>query len=832
MSEKKITLQLVVDERSAQQARRVIRELLGDAQKLAQTLGGIGLGGRGGGGMVAGTVGGPQSHMSMISAINAPRVGGGGVARGSPLTAVFQENASALKGLAAVSRDSMRMMADNIDRAVSQQKRSIGDLDAQIAKLARRYDDLKSRQQAAVAAGFDPARAERIYGRKGEGMASDQTSMLEQRRAASESIKELEKIRQSMDPATPPNQPPGGGGGGGGIFGGFWGGFKQMFPTQVGGRYARPGVVGGALLGGAVAAANEVQAANFDVISNRARSQQAIGAMGVATKAGDLQYMMALAKVFQSKDTREEFMAVGDSKISAAVANGFGSAISGLASGNPNVIGSGARAIEGLDAAQKEKLRSYVEQYVQSDPDLFAKLGNFQARAGGQVQLMRRMGVGQSALSGMERAAARAGGMDLGDVGGAFESLRGAGRGFAGKNFPSIMAAMRGGMDPGAAADLMSAAAPGGGAGQLLGQIGGGMDVAAAERIARAVAGAIRGGAYGPTSGAALLGPATAFGFTGDSARDTYEAGQRGAGLAGVGRMLGTGGDPFGAGLSILSANRAVGQGGDIYTANALAQLGNNPGDLIAAAGGEITPLMSAQGITQDLAKSMLQDLVGQNMRSRFISGAGGRNPSRATAAMTRLTEQYGGDPRAMFAAEGKGARAQERLLDELGAGLHDVMPSDFPTASAGRAGMAVLAGIGAPGRRGRGLGDASAGSLAVDYVRGARETAAQDQADFLDSPEGKAVTAFSATLKTVGDKMLSLGDLSDGADHAAGSLMALAQAADALRGKLTGADDQKAAGGKLVKEQTRAINQMDASKAAANAKAESLAHSPLRLRR
>jgi hypothetical protein len=241
----------VVDERSAQQANRVIKDLISSAEKLAKTLSGVSLGGApgaaGGNGLVTGSVGGSQSTQQMVSKVQGSQSKG--------LAQVFIDNGNALKGLANVSTSSMRIMSEGIARAVDQQKRSLSDLDTQLVKLAKRYDDLKDREKAAIANGLSPTRAREMYGAKGDELTGQMLSAQTEREKIQGNLAKLQEHERQMaiarDPAAGGSDDDGGGGGGG--FADRYGrsGFGRRFPLRTAdGRLFRGGVVGGAIFGG------------------------------------------------------------------------------------------------------------------------------------------------------------------------------------------------------------------------------------------------------------------------------------------------------------------------------------------------------------------------------------------------------------------------------------------------------------------------------------------------------------------------------------------------------------------------------------------------------
>jgi hypothetical protein len=772
---KEMKFKVALDEQSFAQVRRAIRELLSDATKLAQVLNGGG-GGRPGGGllgggpMMTGTVGGSQSNAQMLSGAGKP--GAGPQALKSPLASVFIENASALKGLASVSRDSMRVMTDGISRGVEQQRRAIRDLDADLAKLTRRYEELGNERGAAIVGGVSPAQANAAYQAGTNQVFSSMASVAGQRSVAAQQLQQLQQIQA------------GAGGSGGGSASSGASGFMGIPFRNSQGQLFRGKFAAGAAVAGLFAGADEIVKQPFDLVTNAAKQAQSIGTMGVATKQGDLSFALALMQVARDPNMRREFGQIGGNTRAYAVSGAgraIGSGLTGILQGNVPNPGDVFRAFGNLDTRQKEAIRSYVDQVKLADPQLYANLATFQGGAAGNLGLMRQMGMSDVGLTALAQRVGYGSGQDRGDIAGAFGSLRGAGRGFARGNLGLGLAAMRGGMDMGAFGDLAGAAASGGSLSSLFGGLTSGIDVVAAEALSRAAAGAIRGSGYG-AAGDGLLGPLTSVGFGGRPEVDVYRAQQRGAALSGVASLLGGSADPFGTGINVLTANRIVGPGGDMYQARALAQLGGDPAALAdAMAGKDPSGLLRAQ-FGQDFqsqATRMFQESITRNVRSRFISGAGGGSPSPATATMQRLVDSYGGDIGAMLRQEG----ASDDLLNQLGVGMSEILPQTFASAAQGREAAAMIGGFGAGGRRGRGLGDSGAGTLTGKFRAGVVGASEEEMNGFLSGGEGaKLIAAVSGIVKEAGDAMVRAGGTDRAAEQAGTSLLALVTAADRLR--------------------------------------------------
>jgi hypothetical protein len=806
---KKIRIGIEVDERQAANLRRTIQGVYNDWARLMRLLNG-----QGGPNMASLFGVGSAPGVGRSSAQSVPGARGSAATGGkNSLASAMLENANALKSVAKTGGESMRVMSESVSRAIDQQRRHIRDLDNDLAKLSRRYGELSNERGAAIVGGVHPDAAGGGMSAVGGRMAG----LYGRRAAATAQLQQLQDLQHQVSPPyLPPGplQPPPPPGGGGFNYGESW--FGKKFPVRdASGRLFRPGFAAGAIGAGVVAGANELIAQPFDVISNQARQAQAIGGMGVATKQGDLSFVMALSQVLKDPEKRKEIGLIGERSFSYGISGAAGS-LKGVFQGDPNVPGGLLRSVMNLDSRQKEAFRSYIDQQIQSDPNFYANLNRFQSEAGGRLGIMRRAGIGERNLSSLLQSVGYGSGQDIGDVSSAFEALRPGGRGFAAKNLGAGLSAARGGMDLGALSALTGAGSrkPG----DVLRGLSG-VDVVGAEHLAQAIAGALRGSGYGSTSGLGMLGAMTGVGFGDRPEFDVYRAGQRANAVPGMAALLGGGADPFGRGVNVLAANRIVGPGGDFYKARALAQLGGDPAALFAAMNGDINGLMSAQGITQSNATQMFQESVTRNVRSRFVSGAGGTAASPATATMQRLVDVYGGDPRAMFGAEGKSGTSRERLLDELGVGMSEILPQTFSSAAQGREAMAALIGARGPGRKGKGFGDAGSKSLARAYTAGRLGAGEEDMGQFLRSGEAPMLEAFSKVMKPLGDTMLRMGDMDQSAEKASASLLALVTATEALRAsfdRMSKSDRSKA----ITAERQKLLGEAEAAKAAAAAAA------------
>lgn len=793
MSEnKQIKFAFVVDERSALQAKRVISELIASAQKLSQTLAGVTLGGGGTGGLIAGNVGGPMSQQRMLSGAQGQSQQGGSLAK------VFLDNANSLKNLANIGKDSMRVMSDGIKRAVDEQKRSLSDLDSQLAKLAKRYDELGNRKRAAIASGMSPGAAADLYDRDyGGGIRREQVGLLGQRSQMQSEMAKLDEQRRQIAIASDPYS----GSGGSGdepppSWGDRYGGsaFGKRFPLRIGGKLARIGVVAGSIAAGSSAVAQELSNSPFDFVTQSARQQQALGTMGVSTKQGDLRYAAALMQVMRDPSMRQEFLKVGQQdRVTASV--GTAGAFGKIFGGDFNVPGNVKSALEGVDSTNKERLRSYMEQQIQGDPDFYQKLGKFQGEAGGRLGMMRRMGFGENGLSSVIAAAGENGQ----DIGSAFEAVRGGGTGFARKNMFKMLSVLRGGGNAGVFGDMLTEAMPGGQGGNLLAGAMGGQDIVIAEKLAQAVGSSLRGAQYGAGQGTGILG-ALSYNPSG-SALTAYDVDQRTAAMPALGNFLGGKGDGLGTGINVLAAQKIA--GGDLYKANTLAQLGSDPDALYSAMQGRVSPELQAMGVTQGDAKAMFQETMTRNIKARLLTG---ESSTPAMKAMEKLANGYGGDVGAFMNGELAAGGNSKTLLSQLDAGMKAIMPG------MGHTGMAaMLAGAGnSLNVFGRGPGDAGYNSVSRKYERERQQGQEKEFGSFMLAQK-EFLTTLSLNMQTFGKGFQAMGNIDQSAEHASQSLVALAAAADDITRKLGGKPpDPK----EIEKQKNKNLSKMDGSKA------------------
>lgn len=767
MSNKELKFSIVVDPRTAGEAKRVIRELISDAEKLAKTLSSVNLGGHGGGLLSGGSVGGAQTQGTLLANAQAPKQTGP-VSQNKSLAQMFLDSGKGLKDLANISQSSMRVMSDGIKRAVDEEKRSLADLDNALNKLARRYDEVSQARKLSEASGSMPQETiDRLRSHE-DVLLGRQQELLGQREKTRGNIGGLAEQRRQMainsDPYSQLGGPdddkeekqPG------------WLSRKLGAGLKGGARF---GVVAGSIAAGVMAGAGEMQAAPFDYVTQQARQAQALGTLGVATRSGDLKYSAAMMQIFNDPEKRKEFGGLGNQNWSTGITQAGGAVLSGVTRGDFNAPGNIARGIESIPTAQKERLRQYIDEQIKTDPRFFANLDRFQGEADARVGMMRRMGYGEKGLS----KSVINSGEDMSTIGGAFEAVRGGGRGFAQAALWQAMRAQRGGMDMGAAGSVLVAGSmTGGSGGQILNAITQNNDVVAAEHLGRAIVTAMQSSSMGISNGLGVAGA-----LTGSGPMSVYQAQQ---GMGAVGAMT-SGGDAFGSGVNVLNALKIAGPGGDIYHQQALVELmkPENTGMLFDAMAGQKNDyLKSMLGDNyNEEARQMFQGSLTTNVRARQIDQGKGTKLTPASKRMQDIVTKYNGDIRAYMDDELSRGEKMDDLTRDIGSGLHQVYGEQF-SVQAGEAGVRSLYNAGNSAAGKSGLGDASGGSAAGTYRRERNKTNEEELSNFVEQNKNVLKT-LSGGMKSIADVFDRMKDTDVSANHASKSLLALADAADQL---------------------------------------------------
>ncbi len=760
MSEnKEIRFKFVVDEQAAQRAKAVITDLIQSATQLARVFQGSGMGGgfglpgaRGAGGLqpspwLSGSVGGAASGQQLISQA-ASRPGG---QQAGGITSIFLQGADSLKNFANMSTGAMRMLSDNVRRAVDEQKRSLASLDDELEKVAKRYNQLKDLQGA----GGPP-----MLPAESQHLASEGVRLAGERDKARAGLQTLQGQQEALNKAMNPGAEGGGG---------------AKIPWKA---------IGGAALFGIDALTSDYLKRPFDYTNLEARQAQTFKVAGVSTRRGDLRYMMALQDILHDTNKAAEFGQIGNTTSTVAAATQvtlapLKSLLSlqlgeGLEKVNPLAL---ERAYKAIPTEQKGNLLELIKTQMQTDPERYEWMWNkFQSESPTRMRQMARVGYDKG-YGSLREEAAGAYGFGEGEIGGAFEAIRGGGRSGSGKAHWMAMRVMAQGGNVNVAGDLIIAA---GGAAGLVPQAQAGLDIVAGENIMKGVTTALEGSTFGlNAAGGFQLASAMKFGLSSDPQQQAYETRQRAAAMPGFGGFLG-GVDPMGKALGILTAAQIVGPGGDLYQMQAITELMNDPAAMAGLLAGKTTPQTEAAGFTPEMARKAFTRL-GSDFVARNIHQPGARlMPS--SVAMERLTSVYGGNLQSMFETEGVTQAHQRKLVTELGLATH--LMGLAPTAQAGEAYIANAVGMATgpygPDKR-PGPGIVGYGSTESEATRARmkeeEKTYNETRGDWHD-----AIKAMSTDLRGLGKVMASVGELSVGAKEATISLLSLAEAADELR--------------------------------------------------
>lgn len=795
---KSIKITFEVDENRLQRVRTLIADVARDIKGLAQSQQNLG--------NLFGTGKSPANQQQISNIMKSPNAlipgggptlggAGGGMAQG------FIEAANAMKGLSNVSRDTMRMMSDAITRSVSDQKRSISDLDNQIEALTKKYTDLGVEAKEALRAGRGGIGG---IGLERGGLQGDVAGLVNQRAEAGKKLIETQQAQAALNNTPPPG---GGGGGGGGGFGGFGG------LAKVGG-----GIMAGAQIG--QSALNELQLqlmSPFNAMASRSNMAQSQMQRLAGGDVG-LGYAMYRATTNQinTRGPGQGFQGVGSQPGSAdslaQIGTGAGSLggwwNAGMGSaGNVlskipfagKLFGSLAGLPEGggavLDPLKPGNVQTKLGEasmemvqkaYEGMDPLVKMGLSNFQSSLGSR-QAMQRLGVsgnmgikdarGNDVIGGSrynlleEKLTAR--GYDMGGYQGALSGLTGMGGGrFAHANADEAMRAAAAGYG-GWGGVLFGAQRMGGDAGTLLGLGGGGINKAAATQLG----GSIYGGGFDPrgntTNRGLMSAISSGFNFTG-GVGDMNTAARVGLGIEGMDKLTTGAVDPYQSGRNLVAAINAN-SGGGVYAQDAMA--GMNFKNLAEIASGGSTAESRAHGLTAGMAKQQIAE-VGRALSDQFIDQPGVND----RMSKTMRSMQAAGGPTEYFKSLSGDAR--KNAVEDFGVFLKEEKGLSIEEAL-GTAGLTA-------GMSGGEIKKLQRGGMGVG-LSGPEADMAKMQASTLaemhQATEGlKDLPKAIAMMKPAFDQLESFGaNLGKGAEEFIGGLLALGQAlhisADAIQG-------------------------------------------------
>jgi hypothetical protein len=816
---KSLKFQVVVDHTTAEQAKRVIREITVEVGRLVTEMNkASGFGGLFGGAGQRLVASGHGSSSPMAG----PRAPSGAASAGgasNPLTAALLDNKNLLRGVSYESRDAMRVMSDAVKSGIGHQRAEVERLRGEISKLAAEYKQLGVVGDNAFRTGRVSDAIEAARGRSDVGQRFvKQSAQLGRAEGGLSSLEDLQA--------------------GGGIRGGLrainqgnFGQGAQMIYASPTARGIGMAVATAQIVGATAMAVNNESLKN-DFYTRGARAGSSVGSMSFGIRRGNLAEQQALQKLFSTGEAQQ---ALGHGAPSPSgnerSAGGFGeyvlnratnffnpsdqtaarrrAALTGTLGANGSILGAAnpttlmqrgldyQRAIGNIPVEEMERLRELASQRVQMDPRGSAYLNEFSGEYGSRMALMRAAGVGENraerdprtgqkfnivngATGKSMRGQLHNGAMDLGygtdfdrnEVAGMMARLSAtAGRGarFAASG---VLPYTAGGLSN--APELYGMANQYGHGGRFLGALSGGangpggLDVTAAGMIGQMVTGDMSMGGSAGIQG--TQGRAALEGFMSASRGGSAGADMRGARLMnqGVGAynslVLGGGMDPLQKGINVLASVRAA-PNASVYARHYLEGLSaTDQAGIIRS--GKKTLGMSDRGLgVGDVEKyaSEQQKLL----FSRYMTGTGqGGSDTDAAVAGVRQKGLAG-----YFRGLKPGDRAGKiRLLGEAMADSSGGQMSEGGGEASIKAALSAYKDL-YPTLKGTGIGDPAHGSLEAQAKRAADVANADKESFYRESRNevsvllstqkqwAEAVGGFSTSLKQESDAFVNAVD-------------------------------------------------------------------------
>lgn len=729
---KQIKLSFTIDEQSAQRANSVIRELISNVQKLGQAMSGAS--GSIGGNLLSGAnIGGPITNAQALGR-SAGKPSGGSSGQSS-LTSVFIENGNALKGLANVSRDSMRVMSEGLKKGIADQKRELAGLDQELAKVVKRYDQLGERSRVAISNGMTHDEAAQYFGAKSTNLQSQVAGMAGMRSATAMRLSRMQGFYGELNPEEEGPGPS----------------RTQRFTSWMGkhgiplhakgqdgeeGPLARPAVVAATIAAGVMAIASQMHKGDMQYSAEGARRGGIFGGMATSTIGGDLRYMDALQRLKGGE--AEDFNSVSSNgwahNLGARIRAG-GKAMGSVLQGNFGAVGDTIHSQQGfsLESGKMEDQAQKIQEKIASDPLYYYHMGKFQQEAGSRVGLMRSMHMGW----GKDRVGHDVSGIDsfmtpytrLGisdqQVDATHSALRNQmGSSGAKRMLNSVIGGQLlglGGIDTVAA----QAGLGGGGSDFMNALFQSGKDKNAAVRIGM-LASASDNTPF--TDGMGFLGAMQANG-----PGDMLQARQLGAGASALSGLTTGSMDSYQTGRNTLNAINAL-PGGSIYAQDYLATKMSPKMMLDIVSGGEMPDALTSRGISREAVNQYWKS-TSSSAFDRIIDNGGQGGGDEMDLA--KQLKANGGDFKALLGdnPDPKMIRALGSLSEDMGWGKDD----------ASGMGMAyLLAGSGKRAKAGVGMGgDAAAGSPEL-AASGDREADLREQFKSFTEVNKDYLTALS----------------------------------------------------------------------------------------
>jgi len=670
--DKSLKFSIALDQDSVDKAKRAIRSIAEEVERLVAST-------KGAGGIFGGaSVGNSSGQPGMSGRQNAQNKATGAAGNLTDgLTRAVQNSAQLFKGAAQGSKDAFKIMSDGIKDHVRTADNEISKLEQKLGRLGNAYNKLKDRgaNGGIVDAGLGSVKGQFFQ-------TADQLDRARSSRA------KLAKAQEDMEEVNSPsimgrlkNYFSNGksAGGGGGLFG------AAMQGAGLGGigtALASPAgaVAGGVMLGSKImdlGRTNQISNLNYAIDANMFRSDARANIGGMyggnaqAIANGDMARVHA-TRAMQSDPAYQRVVSAEYNKLlkQRRVVEGVPGGLGGMVGIGMQYIGAGANAV-GLTSAggagnaitaqndylkraaaenalQSQTAQKMIENKMREDPGYSDRLNAMYAGSTGNAGMLRSLGMGGGNIriggkrgADVEQAAwiqakADAQMRDVGEFSGAFSALSGsAGRGLAG-HYESVLGPQTGGL--GNAAQLLGLGAQFGGGGWngasaflgrgnnargkggygIQGMIGrGGTDASAAVGLTGLGGNMMNSGAL-LEGGSGVMATLLAAGYTGTPGGDMRMSNAMGGGVAAQTRMMNGSIDPL---QQALNASAAMKAAKDAPYSAKWSMMHMDPAQKAEfERTGRVPTDMLGMGVTDRMLKSYLSLQTG-GMFSRISSG-------------------------------------------------------------------------------------------------------------------------------------------------------------------------------------------------------------------
>ena len=139
--------------------------------------------------------------------------------------------------------------------------------------------------------------------------------------------------------------------------------------------------------------------------------------------------------------------------------------------------------------------------------------------------------------------------------------------------------------------------------------------------------------------------------------------------------QIASGVDPMGRGISVLAADRILGQNASVAARDFLSRIGDRPSLLMKALRGKATPVLSDLGISNFEVQRWFHETTSQNVRTRVAGLFDGADA--VSRIMTLITNKYAGSFKAYLRGERikAGTTAYRRARLGYSMGLQGIYP-------------------------------------------------------------------------------------------------------------------------------------------------------------